>query len=139
MPDRVPLVEQVAQLILQARRAVLPGGFWCHAVLPPERWPGSPGIRQARRNDFAASGSLSPPANGRFIDAYNQRCQPFAWTKAPDRVLAGASKRSPRAPGDGTRGTREPKAVRGTRSTGRLPHLGQQAAPMVGRPVRGLP
>src|SRR5581483_4038775 len=33
----------------------------------------------------------------------------------------------------------EPKAVCGTRSTGRLPHLGQQAAPMVGRPLRTLP
>ena len=27
-------------------------------------------------------------AIGRFIDAYNQRCQPFAWTKDADELIA---------------------------------------------------
>jgi hypothetical protein len=27
-----------------------------------------------------------------FIDAYNERCQPFAWTKTADQVLAKASR-----------------------------------------------
>jgi hypothetical protein len=25
-----------------------------------------------------------------FIDGYNQRCQPFAWTKTADQILAKA-------------------------------------------------
>jgi len=31
-----------------------------------------------------------------FIDAYNQRCQPFAWTKTPEQILAHARPPVPR-------------------------------------------
>ncbi len=27
-----------------------------------------------------------------FIEAYNERCQPFAWTKAADHILAKANR-----------------------------------------------
>jgi hypothetical protein len=27
-----------------------------------------------------------------FIEAYNQRCQPFAWTKTADQILAKANR-----------------------------------------------
>jgi len=30
-----------------------------------------------------------------FIDSYNQRAQPFIWTKTPDQILAKATKRQP--------------------------------------------
>jgi hypothetical protein len=29
-----------------------------------------------------------------FVDAYNDRCQPFAWTKTADQILAKANRRS---------------------------------------------
>jgi len=55
--------------------------------------------RQAiRRGTFRNVKDLTS-AIGRFIDAYNQRCQPFAWTKDPAQILAMASRPSPRAPG----------------------------------------
>jgi transposase len=44
--------------------------------------------RQAiRRGTFRSVKDLTA-AIGRFIDAYNDRCQPFAWTKNPDELLA---------------------------------------------------
>jgi transposase len=44
--------------------------------------------RQAiRRGTFRSVKDLTA-AIGRFIDAYNDRCQPFAWTKDPDELLA---------------------------------------------------
>jgi hypothetical protein len=43
--------------------------------------------RQAlRRGDFASVGDLVA-AIGRFISAWNQRCQPFTWTKDADTIL----------------------------------------------------
>lgn len=43
--------------------------------------------RQAlRRGDFASVGDLIA-AIRRFIGAWNQRCQPFVWTKDADTVL----------------------------------------------------
>jgi hypothetical protein len=55
--------------------------------------------RQAiRRGTFRSVKDLTA-AIGRFIDAYNQRCQPFARTKDAGQVLARASRPSPRAPG----------------------------------------
>jgi transposase len=43
--------------------------------------------RQAlRRGDFASVGDLVA-AIGRFISAWNQRCQPFVWTKDADTIL----------------------------------------------------
>jgi transposase len=44
--------------------------------------------RQAlRRGDFASIQELVA-AIGRFCDSWNQRCQPFRWTKDADQVLA---------------------------------------------------
>ena len=44
--------------------------------------------RQAlRRGDFASVDELVA-AIGRFCDAWNQRCQPFAWTKDADQILS---------------------------------------------------
>jgi transposase len=44
--------------------------------------------RQAlRRGDFASVQELVT-AIGRFCDGWNQRCQPFRWTKDADQVLA---------------------------------------------------
>jgi transposase len=44
--------------------------------------------RQAiRRGTFKSVKELTA-AIGSFIDAYNQRCQPFAWTKNPDELIA---------------------------------------------------
>ena len=44
--------------------------------------------RQAiRRGTFHSVKDLTT-AIGRFIDAYNQRCQPFAWTKDADELIA---------------------------------------------------
>jgi hypothetical protein len=39
------------------------------------------------RGDFPAVADLIA-AIGRFIDAWNDRCQPFTWTKDPDTVIA---------------------------------------------------
>jgi hypothetical protein len=44
--------------------------------------------RQAlRRGDFASVEQLIG-AIGRFCDGWNQRCEPFTWTKPADEVLA---------------------------------------------------
>ena len=44
--------------------------------------------RQAlRRGDFASVEELVA-AIGRFCDGWNQRCQPFRWTKDADQILA---------------------------------------------------
>ena len=44
--------------------------------------------RQAiRRGSFASVPELTT-AIGRFIDAYNDRCEPFTWTKNADELLA---------------------------------------------------
>jgi transposase len=46
--------------------------------------------RQAiRRGSFASVAELIA-AIRRFVDAWNARCQPFAWTKAPEQVVAKA-------------------------------------------------
>jgi hypothetical protein len=49
-------------------------------------------------------------AIGAFIDAYNERCQPFTRTKDADQILARATRPAARALGGEAR--REPKAVR---------------------------
>jgi hypothetical protein len=55
--------------------------------------------RQAiRRGTFRSVKDLTN-AIGRFIDAYNQRCQPFTWSKHADKLIAKASRPSSRAPG----------------------------------------
>ena len=44
--------------------------------------------RQAiRRGTFRSVKELTT-AIGAFIDAYNDRCQPFSWTKNADQLLA---------------------------------------------------
>jgi transposase len=44
--------------------------------------------RQAiRRGTFRSVKDLTA-AIGRFIDAYNERCEPFAWTKNADEIVA---------------------------------------------------
>jgi transposase len=51
--------------------------------------------RQAiRRGSFSSVRELVD-AIGRFIDAWNDRCEPFTWTKDPDTILAKAQ-RSPK-------------------------------------------
>jgi hypothetical protein len=48
--------------------------------------------RQAiRRGTFRTVKDLTT-AIGRFIDAYNQRCQPFTWTKDADQLIAKADR-----------------------------------------------
>jgi transposase len=56
--------------------------------------------RQAlRRGDFASVQELVA-AIGRFVDAWNERCQPFRWVKDADQILGGAH-RPAAAPIDG--------------------------------------
>lgn len=43
------------------------------------------------------TGTVTTDAIRRFIDAYNDRVQPFAWTKTADQILAHAT---PRLDGD---------------------------------------
>ena len=46
--------------------------------------------RQAiRRGAFTSVADLVQ-AIGVFIDAWNERCQPFSWTKTPQQILAKA-------------------------------------------------
>jgi transposase len=61
--------------------------------------------RQAiRRGTFRTVKDLTA-AIGRFIDACNQRCQPFAWTKHADELIAKASRPSSRPPGGSPSGS----------------------------------
>jgi len=56
--------------------------------------------RQAiRRGSFTSVQDLIDTIR-RFIDSYNDRCQPFTWTKDADTILA-KSKRSPKAKDSG--------------------------------------
>jgi transposase len=55
--------------------------------------------RQAiRRGTFRSVRELTH-AIGAFIDAYNQRCQPFTWSKNASQILAKASGHNPQARG----------------------------------------
>jgi transposase len=50
--------------------------------------------RQAlRRGDFASVEELMA-AIRRFCDGWNQRCQPFAWTKDADQILTKLKRRN---------------------------------------------
>lgn len=52
--------------------------------------------RQAiRRGTFTSVTDLID-AIRRFIDAYNQRCEPFTWTKTADEILEHARPHRPR-------------------------------------------
>jgi hypothetical protein len=52
--------------------------------------------RQAiRRGTFTSVSDLTG-AIRRYIDAYNDRCQPFTWTKTADEVLEHATPKRPR-------------------------------------------
>ncbi len=52
--------------------------------------------RQAiRRGTFGSVADLTA-AIRRFIDAYNERCQPFTWTKTADEILEHATPKRPR-------------------------------------------
>ena len=44
--------------------------------------------RQAIRHGTFASVLELTAAIRRFIDGYNDQCQPFAWTKTADQILA---------------------------------------------------
>jgi hypothetical protein len=44
--------------------------------------------RQAIRRGTLHNVKDLTSAIGRFIDAYNQRCQPFTWTKDADELIA---------------------------------------------------
>ena len=48
------------------------------------------------RGDFASVEELMA-AIGRFCDGWNQRCQPFAWTKDADQILAKLRRKPPTA------------------------------------------
>jgi hypothetical protein len=53
--------------------------------------------RQAiRRGSFGSVPELVA-AIRRFVDAWNERCQPFAWSKAPEQVLATARRTAKRS------------------------------------------
>jgi hypothetical protein len=52
-------------------------------------------VRQAlRRGDFASVTDLIT-AISRFCAAWNQRCQPFAWTKPADEILTKLHRQPP--------------------------------------------
>jgi transposase len=54
--------------------------------------------RQAlRRGDFASVEELVA-AIGRFCDGWNQRCQPFTWTKDADQILTKLGQQPPPQP-----------------------------------------
>jgi transposase len=55
--------------------------------------------RQAIRRGSFASVSELVEAIGRFCDGWNQRCQPFRWTKTAGQILAATSR--PPTPSDG--------------------------------------
>jgi len=57
--------------------------------------------RQAlRRGDFANVQELIT-AIAQFCDGWNQRCQPFSWTKDADQILTKLGQRSPKQPTEG--------------------------------------
>jgi len=59
--------------------------------------------RQARpRGSFTSIKDLIDTIR-RFIDSYNERCQPFAWTKDADTILAKAQRSSQTKDADLTR------------------------------------
>jgi len=45
-----------------------------------------------RRGAFASVKDLIA-AIGTFIDGWNERCQPFIWTKTPDEILTKAHRK----------------------------------------------
>jgi len=54
--------------------------------------------RQAiRRGAFKSVKELTA-AIGRFIDAYDERCQPFAWTKVADELLRKSDRQRTNVP-----------------------------------------
>jgi hypothetical protein len=55
--------------------------------------------RQAVRCGTLRSVEELTSAIGAFIDACNQRCQPFTWTRTPARSLAKVGSQNPQAPG----------------------------------------
>ena len=50
--------------------------------------------RQAIRRASFTSVREVTGAIRRFIDAWNQRCEPFTWTKTPDQMLAKANRQT---------------------------------------------
>ncbi len=46
--------------------------------------------RQAIRRDTYTSGKDLIGANGVFIDAWDQRCAPFIWTRTADEIVRRA-------------------------------------------------
>jgi hypothetical protein len=58
--------------------------------------------RQAlRRGDFTSVEELVA-AIGRFCDGWNQRCQPFTWTKDADQILTKLGQQPPQQPTERT-------------------------------------
>jgi hypothetical protein len=52
--------------------------------------------RQAlRRGDFSSVADLVA-AIGRFVDAWNERCQPFRWVRDADQILGKLARPRPR-------------------------------------------
>ena len=66
------------------------GASWMNLV---ESWFSILTRRSVRRGSFASVPELVA-AIERFVAAYNERAQPFAWTKPAEVVLAGAVKRN---------------------------------------------
>lgn len=54
---------------------------------------GSPITRQVIRHDTFTRVPDPDRRDPRFIDAYNDCCQPFTWTKTTEQILAKASRR----------------------------------------------
>ena len=52
--------------------------------------------RQAIRRGTFTSVADPEDAIRQYIDAYNDRCQPFAWTKTTDEILKHAAPKRPR-------------------------------------------
>jgi len=49
--------------------------------------------RQAIKRGIFTSVKDLIAAITRFLDGWNQRCEPFTWTKTPDEILAEATRR----------------------------------------------
>jgi len=60
------------------------GSSWINQI---ERWFAGITAKRIRRGTFGSVKDLTA-AIGRFIDAYNDRCKPFAWTKNADYLIA---------------------------------------------------
>ena len=120
------------------------GASWMNLV---ESWFSILTRRSVRRGSFASVGELVAAIES-FVAAYNERAQPFVWTKPAETVLAGAVKHNTTSETEGPRedplGGGEPAPVRqGRAALARAAPPGRRGAgaqrpalrPGAGRPV----